>query len=62
MSFGKSETATRMSLSRTVKSGTLINKNDGSEVYYTLDSGGRDAINTWNAGMQECSNFGKGTL
>ncbi|MDO0824703.1 PaaX family transcriptional regulator [Desulfosporosinus nitroreducens] len=51
--FGKSETATRMSLSRTVKSGILINKNDGSEVYYTLDSSGRDSINTWNEGMQQ---------
>jgi len=51
--FGKSETATRMSLSRTVKSGILLNKNDGSEVYYALDSSGRDAINTWNEGMQK---------
>jgi len=51
--FGKSETATRMSLSRTVKTGILINRNDGSEVYYTLDSRGKEAINTWNEGMQQ---------
>ncbi|HBW36335.1 PaaX family transcriptional regulator C-terminal domain-containing protein [Desulfosporosinus sp. BICA1-9] len=51
--FGKSETATRMSLSRTVKAGILINSNDGSEVSYTLDSNGREAISTWNEGMQQ---------
>ena len=51
--FGKSETATRMSLSRTVKAGILINRNDGCEVYYTLDTSGKEAINTWNEEMQQ---------
>jgi len=51
--FGKSETATRMSLSRTVKAGILINSNDGSEVYYTLDTNGKVAINTWNKEMEQ---------
>lgn len=53
MAFGKSETATRMALSRTVKAGILINKNDGSEVNYTLDTSGKEAINTWNEEMQQ---------
>lgn len=51
--FGKSETATRMSLSRAVKAGILINSNDGSEVYYTLDTNGKEAINTWNKEMEQ---------
>jgi len=51
--FGKSETATRMSLSRTVKAGILINSNDGCEVYYTLDTSGKEAINAWNEAMQQ---------
>jgi len=53
MAFGKSETATRMALSRTVKAGILINKNDGSDVNYTLDTSGKEAINTWNEEMQQ---------
>jgi len=53
MAFGKSETATRMALSRTVKSGILINISDGSEVYYALDTSGKEAINTWNEEMQQ---------
>jgi len=51
--FGKSETATRMALSRTVKAGILINKNDACEVNYTLDTSGKEAINTWNEEMQQ---------
>lgn len=53
MAFGKSETATRMALSRTVKAGILINKNENSEVNYTLGTSGREAINTWNEEMQQ---------
>ncbi|KUO51116.1 MAG: hypothetical protein APF76_16615 [Desulfitibacter sp. BRH_c19] len=51
--FGKSETATRMSLSRTVKAGILINKTDGREVHYSLAPSGREAINIWNEGIHQ---------
>ncbi|AET66140.1 phenylacetic acid-responsive transcriptional repressor [Desulfosporosinus orientis DSM 765] len=51
--FGKSESATRMSLSRTAKSGILINKNEGSEVIYTLDLSGKEAIKIWNEGIEQ---------
>ncbi|KUO76086.1 MAG: hypothetical protein APF77_00475 [Clostridia bacterium BRH_c25] len=51
--FGKSETATRMSLSRTVKAGILINQNDNSEVYYSLAPSGKEAIGIWNEGINQ---------
>ena len=50
--FGKNETAIRMALSRTVKAGILINKNHGSEVSYSLDTSGKEAINIWNEEIQ----------
>lgn len=46
--FGKSESATRMSLSRTVKAGILVNQNIDNEVYYSLASGGKKAIDIFN--------------
>lgn len=46
--FGKSETALRMSLSRTVKAGLLENKSDEGEVYYGLTQEGKGAIDFWN--------------
>ena len=46
--FGKSESATRMALSRTVKSGILVNQNKGNEVSYRLAPNGKNAINIWN--------------
>lgn len=49
--FGKSETATRMSLSRAVKTGILDSNNDGSKINYCLTSSGKEAINAWNEGM-----------
>lgn len=49
--FGKSETAIRMSLSRAVKSGLLINSKIESEVVYSLTSQGKNAINLWNEGV-----------
>jgi phenylacetic acid degradation operon negative regulatory protein len=51
--FGKNETAIRMSLSRAVKAGMLINKNESGEVSYLLTSGGKDAIGVWNEGMRK---------
>lgn len=51
--FGKSETAIRMALSRTVKGGILINSSVGTEVHYRLDSVGKEAIDTWNEGIQQ---------
>jgi len=51
--FGKSETATRMSLSRTVKVGILSNYTDEGEVYYSLATTGREAISKWNEEMQQ---------
>ncbi len=50
--FGKSESAIRMSLSRTVKAGVLTNYNVGSEVYYQLAPNGKEAIMAWNEGME----------
>lgn len=51
--FGKSETATRMALSRAVKAGILINDTVGREVYYKLAPIGKDAIDVWNNGISE---------
>jgi len=48
-SFGKSESATRMSLSRTVKAGILVNQNLKNEVYYSLAANGKHAIRIWNS-------------
>jgi len=46
--FGKSESATRMSLSRTVKAGILINQTIGNEVNYSLSPDGKNAIKVFN--------------
>ena len=51
--FGKSETATRMALSRTVKAGILINQNVDSEVCYSLAPVGKESISTWNQGIYQ---------
>jgi DNA-binding transcriptional regulator PaaX len=48
--FGKNETAIRMSLSRAVKAGVLINSKQDNEVYYTLTYQGKKAISLWNEG------------
>ena len=46
--FGKNETAIRMSLSRAMKAGVLINSKQNNEVYYTLTNEGKNAIELWN--------------
>lgn len=46
--FGKSESAIRMSLSRTVKAGILVNQNIENEVHYSLAADGKNAILIWN--------------
>lgn len=46
--FGKSESATRMSLSRTVKAGILVNQNIEKEVNYSLAANGKHAVDIWN--------------
>lgn len=51
--FGKRESATRMSLSRIVKAGILINENVENEVYYSLSQSGRDAIKIWNQEIKQ---------
>lgn len=49
--FGKSETAIRMSLSRAVKSGLLLNSKFENEIIYSLTSRGKNAVNIWNEGV-----------
>ncbi|HOM43465.1 MAG TPA: PaaX family transcriptional regulator C-terminal domain-containing protein [Bacillota bacterium] len=49
--FDKNETAIRMSLSRAVKSGFLINSKVAGEVVYTLSPMGKQAIKLWNQGV-----------
>lgn len=46
--FGKNETATRMSLSRAMKAGLLINSVQNNEVFYELTLEGRRYIELWN--------------
>lgn len=46
--FGKNETATRMSLSRAVKVGLLINCVQNNEVIYELTLEGKNYIDLWN--------------
>jgi len=50
--FGKTESATRMSLSRTVKAGILVNQNVRNDVYYSLAPGGKNAVNIWNSDIR----------
>lgn len=45
--FGKSETALRMALSRSVQNGFLINEKIGKEIYYSLTESGVSAIEGW---------------
>ncbi|KUO51872.1 MAG: hypothetical protein APF76_16150 [Desulfitibacter sp. BRH_c19] len=49
--FEKNETATRMGLSRMVKSDILINKKVNNDVYYELTHLGKENINLWNLGV-----------
>lgn len=49
--FDKNETATRMGLSRMVKSGILVNEKEGSDVYYHLTDDGIQNLNAWNLGV-----------
>jgi len=49
--FDKNETATRMGLSRMVKSGILFNEKVGNEVYYHLTDYGIQNIKAWNLGV-----------
>lgn len=49
--FGKNETAIRMSLSRAVKAGLLINNKYKNEVSYALTTEGKKAILNWNEGV-----------
>ena len=49
--FDKSETATRMGLSRMVKAGILENQRINEEVYYQLTDFGLENINLWNTGI-----------
>lgn len=49
--FGKSETAIRMSLSRAIKAGLLINNKSDNEVSYALTAEGKKAIIHWNEGV-----------
>ena len=49
--FGKSETAIRMSLSRAVKSGLLINNKIENEIVYSLTPQGKNSIILWNEGV-----------
>ncbi len=51
--FGKSETATRMSLSRTVKAGILFNENISNEIHYRLSPVGKKSISVWNEGIRQ---------
>ncbi len=51
--FGKSETAIRMSLSRAVKAGLLINNKYNNEVSYALTLEGKKAIIHWNEGVMQ---------
>ncbi|HAN20521.1 MAG: hypothetical protein A2Y15_04200 [Clostridiales bacterium GWF2_36_10] len=50
--FDKNETAIRMSLSRAVKSGFLLNCKKDNEVIYKLTIQGNQAIQAWNEGVQ----------
>lgn len=49
--FGKNETTTRMSLSRTVKIGLLINIRQDNEVIYSLTPEGKEYVLLWNEGV-----------
>lgn len=49
--FEKNETATRMGLSRMVKSGILVNEKEGTDVYYHLTDDGIQNLNAWNLGV-----------
>lgn len=51
--FGKNETAIRMSLSRAVKAGLLINTRLENEVVYTLTTEGKKTILYWNEGVMQ---------
>lgn len=51
--FGKNETAIRMSLSRAVKAGLLVNSRVENEVVYTLTTEGKNAIHYWNEGVMQ---------
>lgn len=54
--FGKNETATRMSLSRAMKAGLLINCVQNNEVIYELTLEGKSYIELWN---EEANRFWK---
>jgi len=49
--FDKNETATRMGLSRMVKSGILVNEKEGNDVYYRLTDDGIQNLKSWNLGV-----------
>lgn len=49
--FAKNETATRMGLSRMVKSGILFNEKAGNDVYYHLTDYGIQNLKSWNLGV-----------
>ncbi len=49
--FDKNETATRMGLSRMVKSKILVNKKVNNDVYYELTNLGKENIYLWNLGV-----------
>lgn len=49
--FEKNETATRMGLSRMVKSGILVNEKEGNDVYYRLTGKGIQNLKKWNLGV-----------
>jgi len=50
--FGKTDSASRVSLSRMVKSGILINKKRNGNIYYILTQEGLSNINQWNNGLE----------
>ncbi len=50
--FGKTDSAARVSLSRMVKSGILINKKRNGNIYYILTQEGLSNINQWNNGIE----------
>ena len=49
--FDKNETASRMGLSRMVKSEIVINKKIKNEVYYELTQFGKENLELWNLGV-----------
>lgn len=54
--FDKNETATRMGLSRMVKSGILVNEKESNDVYYRLTDDGIQNLNAWNLGVARFRN------